>query len=711
MEFFNRLNVKKKISALVIAAALLSSIATGVLSILESRSLLIAEIKKEAGILATLKQKELNNYLKSIEKNLLLVSKNQQTINALREFSNGWFGISLEGSPTTILKRLYIKDNPNPLGEKEKLDYASDGSLYSLTHKKHHPWYRDLLREQGYYDIFLFDMDGNLIYSVFKEEDYATNMLKGQYKDTDLANAFRAAAAPSAKPGDTFFFDFKPYAPSHGAPASFISTPIFGYGSSDKIGVLAFQMPVDEINSIMQIGRTLGNSGKAFLVGEDLLFRSDLKPDDDVQNILSTKADTESVHRAISGENGVMDTGDYRNIRVFSAYTPVNAWGTRWALVVEEDRSEALGPVYEMQWIAVGITLLVVAGLGIVAYRMSHTVSAPLEEMTHVLRQLSKDDLETEIKHTDRNDEIGELAQSALVFKQNIEEKKALEAMQDQDRLSLADQFERDIKGFVSMVASAATELSQTAEGVAESIKRSNQTTGNASAAAQQTTGNVQSVASAAEQLSASVKEISSQMQRSNELVSDSVSKAEVADEHAASLSLATGKVKEVIELISDISGQINLLALNATIESARAGEAGKGFAVVASEVKTLANQTDKSIEEITRVIEQMNGASEDIVCSLNSIKESIRNISESSNSVASAVEQQSATTNEIAHNMQVAAKGTDVIMSSMSQVSESSKEADGSASQILDASQELSRQAESLNTKVDEFLKTLRGK
>jgi methyl-accepting chemotaxis protein len=171
----------------------------------------------------------------------------------------------------------------------------------------------------------------------------------------------------------------------------------------------------------------------------------------------------------------------------------------------------------------------------------------------------------------------------------------------------------------------------------------------------------------------------------------------------------ASGKVKEVIQLIADISGQINLLALNATIESARAGEAGKGFAVVASEVKNLANQTDKSIEEITHVIDEMNNASENIVKSLRGIKESIANISHSYNNVASAVEQQSATTNEIAHNMQVAARGTDVISKSIKQVTEYSTEADISAGQILDASQELSRQAEGLNAKVDEFLAGLR--
>ena len=119
-----------------------------------------------------------------------------------------------------------------------------------------------------------------------------------------------------------------------------------------------------------------------------------------------------------------------------------------------------------------------------------------------------------------------------------------------------------------------------------------------------QTTSNVQSVASAAEEMSASVKEISSQVQRTNQLANDSKEKTVAADEKAVVLGTAAHKVSEAVTLIASIAGQINLLALNATIESARAGEAGKGFAVVASEVKNLANQTNKSVEEVSKVIE-----------------------------------------------------------------------------------------------------------
>jgi methyl-accepting chemotaxis protein len=137
---------------------------------------------------------------------------------------------------TATLQRLYIDDNPNPTGSKENLDFAPDGSVYSTIHAQFHPWFRQFLRERGYYDIFLFDTDGNLVYTVFEELDYATNLNTGQWRDSDLGNAFRAAVQTGAG-SDLHFFDFQSYAPSHGAPAAFVSTAYCGRGRQDRWGV------------------------------------------------------------------------------------------------------------------------------------------------------------------------------------------------------------------------------------------------------------------------------------------------------------------------------------------------------------------------------------------------------------------------------------------------------------------------------------------
>jgi methyl-accepting chemotaxis protein len=658
----------------------------------------------------------LQTYLGDIQDDLAFTATNPATITALGAFDTAWD--ELGSSQTSRLKQLYIEQNPNPTGEKHKLNYATDGSQYSYIHSSYHPWFRQFLEARGYYDIFLFDMDGNLVYTVFKEQDYATNLKTGEYKDTDLGNVFRAAAADTAKQGDSFFFDFRAYAPSHGAPASFIATPV--YQHNQKIGVLAFQMPVDRINAIMSVYKGLSDASRMFLVGPDSLMRSDKRYAEET-TILKEQVSAPEIQKALNGESGSAATVNSDGQDVMMVYQPVDFLGENYAIILEDTVESFMGPIAAMKQsiiLSAAAALLLIAVAAIFAAR---NITNPLQRVSEELSALAGGDLDITVSGLDRRDEIGELAQSALVFREQAIEKEQLthERLEADERAAqekrdlmqqLANEFESEVKGIVSMVAAAATELSLTTEGVVESINRAGRTSHDAVSAADQTSRNVQTVASAAEELSASVKEISSQMQQSNQMVRDSVSRAEVADKQAASLSEATKKVEEVIQLIADIAGQINLLALNATIESARAGEAGKGFAVVASEVKNLASQTDSSIEEITRVISQMNLASGDIVKSLVDIRQSVNHISEASNSVASAVEEQSATTNEIAGSMQNAAQSTQVVSGSLGQVQHASDEASTAAGQILEATKELSQQAEKLDSQVDAFLHKIRN-
>ena len=367
------------------------------------------------------------------------------------------------------------------------------------------------------------------------------------------------------------------------------------------------------------------------------------------------------------------------------------------------------------------ISVVSVLVIVLMCWWLMRLVNQSFTTMSQAMHDIAHGDMEVDVPDIGQRNEMGEMAGSVQIFKDNTIERVRLEEEQQQAKeqaekeqkeamQQLADSFEQRVQGIIQTVASAATQLAQTAEQMTEVINQSSQQVDNATSGASETSHNVQSVASAVEEMSSTVQEISLQVRRSNELVASSVGAVDGADQHAQALSGASKKVKEVLGLISDISHQINLLALNATIESARAGESGKGFAVVASEVKNLAGQTDRSIAEIEQVIGEMNMASEDIVASLGNIKESVNDISTASGGIATAIDQQSNTSNEIASNMQMAAQGTQNISSNLEVVNEGTTQSQSSSMQVLEAARELSRQSESLEQEVQGFLAEVRA-
>lgn len=367
-----------------------------------------------------------------------------------------------------------------------------------------------------------------------------------------------------------------------------------------------------------------------------------------------------------------------------------------------------------------GCGIAVLFAFGLFAF-ISAGITNPIKNMTSAMKNLADGDVSVVIPALGNKDEIGSMAQAVQVFKNNLIETNRLRSEQEKQRVQaehdkkelmniMANNFERDIKNIVSGVATAATELSQTAQSMALTVEKSAKMAADATTAAGSTNHNVQSVASATEELSASVREISGQIQKTNTLVHQSTEKTDHADRLAISLSAASSRVEQVMNMISDIAGQINLLALNATIESARAGEAGKGFAVVANEVKNLAGQTDKSINETKKVIDEMRSASEAITTALIDIKSSVHEISSATTTVASAVEEQSATTNEISNNMQNVASGTQVVTDNLHNVSSATAQSGAATEQMLAASMELSKQAENLSTQVDSFIAKIRS-
>jgi methyl-accepting chemotaxis protein len=248
-------------------------------------------------------------------------------------------------------------------------------------------------------------------------------------------------------------------------------------------------------------------------------------------------------------------------------------------------------------------------------------VARPMTRLNGALGRMAGGDLDVEIPGAGRGDEIGDLAKTVTVIRENAEHKAREEAgakvEQDQvaaqrrkaEMIKLADDFEGAVGKIVETVSAASTELEASAGTLTATAERSEELATAVAAASEEASTNVQSVASATEEMASSVTEISRQVQESARMANDAVDQARVTNDRVSELSKAATRIGDVVELINTIAGQTNLLALNATIEAARAGEAGRGFAVVASEVKSLAGQTAKATEDIASQVGAIQSA------------------------------------------------------------------------------------------------------
>ena len=682
----------RKLPLIISVAAILAAITAGYIGYYQGHASLVQATQAKLTALLDNRKESLQNWFDAIEGDLHVQADNPFVFQALQNFRYGWRTIGED--QTTRLQTLYITDNPHPTGAKDELNMASDGSIYSSIHQEYHPYFRSFLRDRGYYDIFLFDPDGNLVYTVFKELDYATNLNDGKWKNSDLGHAFRAARDEPVK-GQINFFDFRPYAPSADAPAAFMSTAILN-AEGRLEGVLVFQMPIGTLNEVMNSSVGLGDTGETYIVGTDLLMRSDSRLSE-TSTILERKVDTEASRAALGGQQGVVITTDYRGAEVFSAFTHITLAGTTWALLAEQDVAEAPISIQEL---------------------IGRNTAQPILQLATGMRAIADGDTNYPITAKDRKDELGAMAKAVEIFRSGLIEAADLRKQREAERTET----QRKIREAISQIAvNVETSTQQLMEEMTDAMARVKNSSGEmhnsahkvmgdtqkVAAAAEESQASLSTVSSAAEELAVSIKSISEEMNRSLSATSDAVNAGSDAQHKIDSLSTAVERIGEVAAVISDIAEQTNLLALNATIEAARAGEAGKGFAVVASEVKSLANQTAKSTEEISTQISEIQSSTHAAVSSFVNISNALKRVQETAETIASAIDSQSLATQEIAHNTDETKTAGEEVSRSVVSVSEEATRTSNLTSDMNEIVSNVSKMVEELSADLVKVVRT----
>ena len=514
--------------------------------------------------------------------------------------------LEIDGINWACVSKINVEEAIVPKGNGDEKDY-----------------FAKYIEKYGYYDLFLIHPEGKVFYTVSKEADFGTNMVDGKYADSGLGQLVRRVLDQK----QFALADFSPYAPSNNEPASFIAQPVIQNGKVELI--VALQLSLDAINSIMQQRDGMGKTGETYLVGSDKLMRSDSYLDPQNHSVKASFAnprkgsvDTEASREALSGKKGEKVINDYNGNPVLSAYTPVKVGReTAWALIAEVDEAEAFAAVKAIKWVIGIIALLSIAAIITVALLITRSITKPINRII------------------------------------------------------------ADLNDGSEQVSSASTQVSSASQSLAEGASEQ-------AASIEETSSSLEEMSAMTKTNADNANQANNLMMSANQVVGDANTAMHDLTISMNEISSASEETSKIVKTIDEIAFQTNLLALNAAVEAARAGEAGAGFSVVAEEVRNLAMRAAEAAKKTANLIETTVKKVGDGSALVNKTNDAFNQVADSAAKVGELVNEISAASNEQAEGIEQVNKAVSQ-MDQVTQQNAANAEESASASEELNAQAE----------------------
>lgn len=541
-------------------------------------------------------------------------------------------------------------------------------------------WLTYFKENEQFMNFSIVSREGFVFYSVVHNEDYHTNMLSGPYKDTHMGRLINQTAFTRK----IQLSDFEKYPPAGNLPTGFAALPVV-YNDEIAFTVVA-QLPLDELQEIMEDHTGLGKTGESYMIGQDTLWRTNSRFTEELMansTVLNPrfKMDQESVNQAISGDSGIRIYENYRGKKVISHATSItiqmpNAYnpnGVKWAIIDEVELDEIHAPADHLAWICVEVLVLTALIVSLLALLISEGFMQPIDHIMHLFSEIGIGNYDARAKIVSK-DELGEVALSLNAMLDNtlslIQSQEERDTMQSAV-MKLLDEISSLTKGDLTVRAEVtehitgaiadsfnamAEQLTRIIRGVKDATLRvgytSNQVsefTGRLANMSEKQSSQIKKAISVIDEITASIQKIAEKANLSADVSKQSVESAKKGAKAVRDTNLAMNNIRErvqetaraikrlgessqeignIIQIINDIADRTSILSLNASIQAATAGEAGHGFAVVAEEVQRLAERSSMSTKQIELLVKNIQG---DIQEAGRSMDDSIQRVVEGS--------------------------------------------------------------------------------